>query len=58
VPSTNDPYAQSPRDCHIRFKAEKGHVNGARIFPRSGGVKFPTSFTDRLDLAGRLILPT
>ncbi|HET6865676.1 MAG TPA: recombinase family protein, partial [Solirubrobacteraceae bacterium] len=33
-------------------------VNGARIFPRSGGVKFPTSFTDRLDLAGRLRLPT
>lgn len=33
VPSTNDPYAQSPRDCHIRFKAEKGR--------KSDGVRPP-----------------
>jgi hypothetical protein len=26
VPSTNDPSAQSPRDCHIRFIAEKGRM--------------------------------
>jgi DDE family transposase len=26
VPSTNDPDAQSPRDCHIRFIAEKGRM--------------------------------
>jgi len=30
LPATNDPTAQSPRDCHIRFTAEKGRMAGRK----------------------------